>query len=240
MDIHIGHLVKKEMIRKGLNPTILAELIYVSRPDVYSIFKRKSLDAELIDRISRALDVDFFEILSNEIKSVLGNKAPKEMLDKDGLMSFLYYGDDRAIYYRDEQDRSYILEEFLHISLMLNGAGFFEEEIVLPDSMYPKLIQSYERATAGPLKDLDDDAIGEQFFPWLEKNCPRQAECIKEAVENTLLWALASPDSEPYSEALDFNYPTSIDEWYSLNDNNIEYWMDDLPGRIFLKKRLRS
>lgn len=238
MEIHIGHLVKKEMIRKGMNPTTFAELIYVSRPNVYSIFDRKSIDAELLGRISEALQIDLFEVLSKEIKSRLGNKAPKEMLVEEGLMSFLRYGDDSEIYYRDEQDRPYILEERLHISLMLNGAGFFEEEIVLPDSMYPKLIKSYERAIAGSLKGLDGNAIGQQFFPWLEKKCPRQAECIKEAVEDALLWALASPDSEPYREALDFNDPTSIDNWYSLNDNNIEYWLDGLPGRIIFKKQL--
>lgn len=238
MEIHIGHLIKKEMICRGLNPTILAERINVSRPDVYNIFKRKTMDAELIGNLSVALGIDIFEVLSNEIKNLLGDRAPKEMLEREGLMSFLNYGDDRAIYYMDGQHRHYILEEHLHISLLLNGAGFFEEEIVLPDSMYPKLIKSYERATDGPLDGLDDDAIGERFFPWLERHCPRQAECIKEAVEDTLLWALASPDSEPYREALDFNDPTSVDEWYSLNDNNIEYWLNDLPERIFFKKRL--
>ena len=196
------------------------------------------MDAELIGNLSVALGIDIFEVLSNEIKNLLGDRAPKEMLEREGLMSFLNYGDDRAIYYMDGQHRHYILEEHLHISLLLNGAGFFEEEIVLPDSMYPKLIKSYERATDGPLDGLDDDAIGERFFPWLERHCPRQAECIKEAVEDTLLWALASPDSEPYREALDFNDPTSVDEWYSLNDNNIEYWLNDLPERIILKKRL--
>lgn len=238
MDIHIGLLIRKEVIRRRIPLGAFAEMIYVSRPNVYSIFARKSIDAELLDRISMALNVNFFEILADDIRNRLGDATPKEMLTDEGMLSILRYGDDRELVYYDDNNKEYKFKERLNISLSVNGA-ILDEVIDLPDFMFPWLLNSYNRATAGPMKGLDDDAFDEQFFPWLERQCPRQARCIKKAVENTLLWALAGPDSMGYREILDFNNPMSADEWYSLNDNDIKYWLDGLPERIIVTKKYK-
>ena len=238
MEIHIGHLIKKEMINQGMNPTELAERIYVSRPNIYSIFTRKSIDAELLDRICEALQINLFEVLARELEARLGDKTPKEMLDHKGLISIITYGDDRDIVCIDDNNQPYFIEEQLGISLMINGAGFFDETIDLPTNMFPKLLQSYARAIAGPLKGCNDDEIGQQFFPWLEKKCPRQAACIKFAVEKLLLERISGPDGKQYKEALNYEAPTSIDDTFHLLNNNIEYWLDGLPQRIRIQKTL--
>ena len=238
MEIHIGHLIKKAMIEKGMTPGYLADLVFVSRPNIYSIFSRKSIDAALLARISEALQINFFDILAKELEARLGDKTPKEMLDVKGMISFLTYGDDHEIVCLDSNEQPYCIVEQLSISLMINGAGFFDETIDLPDDMFPKLLQSYARAIAGPLKGLSNDEVGQQFFPWLEKKCPRQAECVKSAVEKILIERIAGPDGEQYREALNYEAPTSVDDSYHLLNNNIAYWLDCLSERIRIQKKL--
>ena len=89
MDIHIGKLIKKALIERGIPIRALADSIYKSRPDIYNIFNRKSIDAELIDRISMALNINLFEILARDIDERLGKIAPKELKENHNLLSFI-------------------------------------------------------------------------------------------------------------------------------------------------------
>ena len=116
----------------------------------------------------------------------------------------------------------------------------YEMTIDLPDFMFPWLLNSYARAIAGPMKGLDEDAFNQQFYPWLEKQCPRQARCIKEAVEKRLLEIVVEPDHERERKEIHFEYPTDIDDWYYLTDNKIEYLLDNLPERIIVTKEYKK
>lgn len=59
-DIHIGQLIQSELRRQGRGVTWFAAQICCERTNVYTIFKRKSIDTELLLRISQVLDHDFF------------------------------------------------------------------------------------------------------------------------------------------------------------------------------------
>lgn len=65
--IHIGKLIHEELIRQERNPTWLAKKINCERSNVYYIFKQKSINTDLLERISIALGVNFFKILSENI-----------------------------------------------------------------------------------------------------------------------------------------------------------------------------
>ena len=65
-DIHIGSLIKEQFKKKmgrdkHFNKTVFAKLIHVHRSTIYPIFEQKSVDIELLIRISKALEYDFIK-----------------------------------------------------------------------------------------------------------------------------------------------------------------------------------
>lgn len=61
MSIHIGQKIKERAKELNIGPTRLGEMINSSKQNVYGIFKRKSIDTELLKKISDVLQKDFFE-----------------------------------------------------------------------------------------------------------------------------------------------------------------------------------
>lgn len=59
--IHIGEKIQQRAKELRIGPTELAEKVNTSKQNIYSIFKRKSLDTQLLKQISKALDYDFFQ-----------------------------------------------------------------------------------------------------------------------------------------------------------------------------------
>jgi transcriptional regulator with XRE-family HTH domain len=60
MHIHIGEKIKARATELRIGPTELAKMINTSKQNVYGIYKRESIDTELLQNISRALRLDFF------------------------------------------------------------------------------------------------------------------------------------------------------------------------------------
>ncbi|MGN0214098.1 MAG: XRE family transcriptional regulator [Muribaculaceae bacterium] len=58
--MHIGQLIRDELIRQQRTPTWLAQNIYCSRQHIYTIFKKDNIDTELLYRISIVLRHNFF------------------------------------------------------------------------------------------------------------------------------------------------------------------------------------
>lgn len=59
-DLHIGKIIKERAEDLGIGPTKLAALVNTSKQNVYGIFKRSSVDSELLHSICIALRHDFF------------------------------------------------------------------------------------------------------------------------------------------------------------------------------------
>ena len=238
MEIHIGHLIKKEVIRQDIPLNALAGLINKSRTNIYDIFKRKTLDTDLLEKICVALNINIFELLAREIQDKLGPNVqiPKKVLEPDNLMSFLKYGDDREAI-SEEEIRSGLLNiKKLAVTLKINGDNFYDIGIELPDNVLSKLLKAYDTAVAGSLKGLEGDALGERFFQWLERYHLALAVAVKDAVERKLLDYIGEGD-EWLRDVVNYEEPTSIDTWFALDDNDISYYLDDLPKRIVIEKR---
>lgn len=58
-EIHIGSLIKEKMRERGLSVSDLAYALHYERTNIYKIFKRNSIDVDLLMRISKVLDYDF-------------------------------------------------------------------------------------------------------------------------------------------------------------------------------------
>lgn len=73
--LHIGKKIKEVWRRSRLKGTEFATAINRDRQVIYDIFKRESIDTELLQNISKVLNHDFFSYYSNETMLV---KEPKD------------------------------------------------------------------------------------------------------------------------------------------------------------------
>ncbi len=74
--IHIGKIIEAELHRQERSVTWFANKLYCDRTNIYSIFKRKSIDTELLLRISGILGHNFFSYYIVELQ--------KEQINKEG------------------------------------------------------------------------------------------------------------------------------------------------------------
>lgn len=58
--MHIGQLIKQEMDKQGKTVSWLARELSYCRTNVYKIYDKKSIDTDLLLRISILLKHDFF------------------------------------------------------------------------------------------------------------------------------------------------------------------------------------
>ena len=65
--IHIGSIIKKRFDEQGVSVSWFARELCCDRTNIYSIFKRESIDTALLEKISIILHYDFFTHYSNDI-----------------------------------------------------------------------------------------------------------------------------------------------------------------------------
>ena len=66
--IHIGTLIKEELQRQERSVTWFANKLCCERTNIYSIFKRESIDTALLLRISSILHHNFFQYYIKELR----------------------------------------------------------------------------------------------------------------------------------------------------------------------------
>ena len=66
--MHIGQHIKEVMRQQGVTATQLAKDICCARPHIHRIFRKENIDIALLERISSALNYDFFRDLSEEFQ----------------------------------------------------------------------------------------------------------------------------------------------------------------------------
>lgn len=71
--IHIGELIKKELQTQERSISWFANKLCCERTNVYSIFKRKSIDTDLLLRISLILHRDFFTSYTETYQTAKGD-----------------------------------------------------------------------------------------------------------------------------------------------------------------------
>src|ERR1700758_3774446 len=72
MAINIGEKIRQRAKELRIGPTELGKLINTSKQNVYGIYKRKSIDTEMLRKLSKALNYDFFQYYHAENLSVIG------------------------------------------------------------------------------------------------------------------------------------------------------------------------
>ena len=72
--MHIGQLIKQQMEMQGKTTSWLARELAYCRTNVYKIYDKKSIDTDLLLRISRLLQYDFFEVYSQEMEKSVADE----------------------------------------------------------------------------------------------------------------------------------------------------------------------
>ena len=66
--MHIGSLIKQRVREQKKTSVWLAQSLSCSRTNVYKLYDKKSVDTDVLIRISKILDFDFFSLYSTEVK----------------------------------------------------------------------------------------------------------------------------------------------------------------------------
>lgn len=64
--VHIGQLIREEMLRQERTPAWLARHINCQRPNIYYIFSQPSINTDQLKAISRALNKNFFNCFTDD------------------------------------------------------------------------------------------------------------------------------------------------------------------------------
>lgn len=65
--IHIGSIIESELKRQERSVAWLARKLYCDRSTIYAIFKRQSINTEVLLQISRIMAVNFFKYYIDEL-----------------------------------------------------------------------------------------------------------------------------------------------------------------------------
>ncbi len=79
MKIHIGEKIKARAKELKLGTTELGKLINTSKQNIYGIFKRSSIDVEVLYTISKALKFNFFQYYEIPELNKQESKLQKEL-----------------------------------------------------------------------------------------------------------------------------------------------------------------
>ncbi len=76
--LHIGKVIEAELRRQKRSVTWLSQELFCDRTNIYSIFKRASIDSHLLFRISILLKCDLFMVYSDLYKAEIKVMAREE------------------------------------------------------------------------------------------------------------------------------------------------------------------
>ena len=66
--VHIGHIIREQLLKDERSVSWLARQIHCTRNHLYKVFRKASLDCELLLRISKAMNFNFFQFYAAEIR----------------------------------------------------------------------------------------------------------------------------------------------------------------------------
>ncbi|GAB4205188.1 MAG: hypothetical protein Fur0023_13780 [Bacteroidia bacterium] len=73
--IHIGQIIQEKLNTSGFTVSEFAEKIHLSRPAVYQMFKKQSIDSDLLVRISLLLKENFVKYIYHEVEQYLQSES---------------------------------------------------------------------------------------------------------------------------------------------------------------------
>lgn len=84
MVVHIGNLIAAKMQEMHISNITLAARLQMVRMNVHSILKRKTMQTDLLDKIGKAMNYDFFQHYSRTAEDA--QKTNTELLSRVALL----------------------------------------------------------------------------------------------------------------------------------------------------------
>ena len=81
-DKHLGTFIKNKVKEKGITVSEFARRIHCTTRNIYQIYKKNSLDTDLIKRISLALEIDLLSTFNKSSFLKLKNDVQPETIEK--------------------------------------------------------------------------------------------------------------------------------------------------------------
>lgn len=101
MPIHIGKKIKEEVYRQRIPIITFAKKINRSRNVVYDIFERESVDTDLLNKIGKILNCDFFSMYSAQKEYT--QEGVKTFLLKEPGINYGKFAEDAALIQQQNQ-----------------------------------------------------------------------------------------------------------------------------------------
>lgn len=99
MSVNIGEKIQQRAKELRIGPTELGELLNTSKQNIYSIYKRKSLDAETLRKLSVALKYDFFAYFKPaKLPETFADIPEKYTSEKNKVVAYSDYAKLKADY----------------------------------------------------------------------------------------------------------------------------------------------
>lgn len=97
MSIHIGQLIKEKVTEKRLSQEALGKMINTTKQNVGNIYKRRSIDTQLLLKLCVVLEFDFFEAFYSEepLKSMRKKEIDAFNAEISGLQNIIRQRDER-------------------------------------------------------------------------------------------------------------------------------------------------
>ena len=97
MSIHIGQLIKEKVTEKRLSQEALGKMINTTKQNVGNIYKRRSIDTQLLLKLCAVLEFDFFEAFYTEepLKSMRKKETDAFNAELNALQSVVKQKEER-------------------------------------------------------------------------------------------------------------------------------------------------
>jgi transcriptional regulator with XRE-family HTH domain len=97
MSIHIGQLIKEKVTEKRLSQEALGKMINTTKQNVGNIYKRRSIDTQLLLKLCTVLEFDFFDAFYTEepLKSMRKKELDAFHTEVSNLQNILKQRDER-------------------------------------------------------------------------------------------------------------------------------------------------
>lgn len=83
MKIHVGEKIKARATELRIGSTELAKSINTSKQNIYGIYKRESIDTDLLQKFCKVLNYDFFTLFVNPKLPPNNDKKSKLQISGD-------------------------------------------------------------------------------------------------------------------------------------------------------------
>ncbi len=101
MNVHIGKEIEKKFQDSGLKMSAFAEKINTGERNVYSIFGREDISAEMLTSISNALDFNFFSFYERKINNLVNDPVVVYKKNQNNICTTFTIAGDPDDYYEN-------------------------------------------------------------------------------------------------------------------------------------------